>query len=154
MDIAPILGQIPSGLFIVTARQGDQETGMLASWVMQAGIEPPMLTVAVNQARYVAEWLTPESPFVVNVLAGDQRRLLSHFGRGFAPGEPAFTGLEIERSTRDVPVLADVLGHLECVVKGDISSGDHRIVLGEIVGGRRHREGEPLVHVRANGLKY
>lgn len=153
-EIAPILGRVPSGLFVVTARQGNHETGMLASWIMQAGFEPPMLTVAVGKTRYVAEWLSDDAAFVVNVLAADQRRLLGHFGRGFAPGEPAFTGLEIERSTAGIPILDEALGHLECRVRGSLMSGDHRIVLGEIVAGKLHREGEPLVHVRANGLKY
>lgn len=152
--IAPILGRIPSGLFIVTARSGDQETGMLASWVMQAGFEPPMLTVAVGLKRYVADWLTADAPFAVNVLAADQRKLLSHFGRGFAPGEPAFTGLEVERTPAGLPVLAEALGHLECRVRGHVESGDHRIVLAEITAGKLHREAEPLVHVRNNGLKY
>ncbi|MBI3469346.1 MAG: flavin reductase family protein, partial [Planctomycetes bacterium] len=35
--IGPILGRLPSGVFILTARDGTDETGMLASWVMQAG---------------------------------------------------------------------------------------------------------------------
>ena len=39
-EIAPVLGRIPSGIFILTIRHADQETGMLASWVMQAGFEP------------------------------------------------------------------------------------------------------------------
>lgn len=153
-EIAPILGRLPSGLFIVTARQGDNETGMLGSWIMQAGFDPPMLTVAVGKTRYVAEWLSNDAVFVVNVLAVDQRRMLGHFGRGFAPGEPAFAGLEIQRSSAGLPILAEALGHLECRVRGDVMSGDHRIVLGEIIAGKLHREGEPIVHVRVNGLKY
>lgn len=152
--IAPILGRLPSGLFILTARRGALETGMLASWVMQAGFEPPMLTVAVSLKRYVNEWLTPDAPFAMNLLAADQRKLLAHFGRGFGPEEPAFSGLEIERTPEGLPILTDALGHVECRVRGDVASGDHRIVLAEITSGRLHREAEPLVHVRNNGLKY
>lgn len=152
--IAPILGRLPSGLFIVTARHGAQETGMLASWIMQAGFEPPMLTVAVSLKRYVNDWLANGTPFAVNVLAADQRKLLGHFGRGFGPDEPAFTGLEIERTPAGLPILVDALGHLECQVRGDVTSGDHRIVLAEITSGKLHREAEPLVHVRNSGLKY
>ncbi len=152
--VAPILGKIPSGLFILTAKHGDQETGMLASWVMQAGMEPPMLTVAVGLKRYVNDWLAADAPFVINVLAADQRKLLGHFGRGFAAGEPAFTGLPTEQSESGLTVLAEALGHLECHVRGSVSSADHRIVLAEITSGRLHREAEPVVHVRNNGLKY
>ena len=49
-SLDPVLGRVPSGIFILTVGTGDRATGMLASWVMQAGFEPPMVTVAVKQA--------------------------------------------------------------------------------------------------------
>ena len=52
-SIAPVLGRVASGIYILTIRNQDQETGMLASWVLQAGFEPPMVTVAVKKGRYV-----------------------------------------------------------------------------------------------------
>src|SRR5689334_19879486 len=96
--VAAVLGKVPSGLFILTVRHGDQETGMLASWVMQAGFEPPMVSVAVKQGRYVGEWLTAGTPFVLNALGETHKSLLSHFGRGFEPAEAAFSGLKVERT--------------------------------------------------------
>ena len=57
--IASVLGRLPSGLFILTARRGADETGMLASWIMQAGFDPPMITVAaLHKDRLLARWLT------------------------------------------------------------------------------------------------
>ena len=48
--IGAVLGRVPSGVFILTASDGQgKETGMLASWVQQAGFDPPCDTVAVNQ---------------------------------------------------------------------------------------------------------
>src|SRR5262249_14596361 len=35
MQLAAALGRVPSGLAILTIRNGDQETGMLVSWVQQ-----------------------------------------------------------------------------------------------------------------------
>ncbi len=83
-QLEAVLGRVPSGLFILTVRHEQQETGMLASWVMQAGFEPPMVTVAVRADRDVGRWLTANEPFILNVLRADQKKLLSHFGRGFA----------------------------------------------------------------------
>ena len=76
-----VLGRVPSGIFIVTASHEGQETGMLTSWVMQAGFEPPMITVAVKQGRYLADWLSANAPFALNVVAEHQKSILSHFGR-------------------------------------------------------------------------
>src|SRR6187399_731052 len=135
-EIAGILGKIPSGLFILTAKGPDgRETGMLASWVMQAGFEPPMLTVAVKRGRYVLDWLMPGDAFNLNVLAADQPWALKHFGKGFEPGEPAFNGLTVERCSRGVAVLTGTVGHLECEAASHLESGDHRILLAKVLGG-------------------
>ena len=56
--ILPVLGRVPSGVFILTASDGEgRETGMLASWVQQASFEPQQVTVAVNGTRYLNQWL-------------------------------------------------------------------------------------------------
>ncbi|HZZ30221.1 MAG TPA: flavin reductase family protein [Pirellulales bacterium] len=153
-QLEAILGRVPSGLFILTIAHQGSETGMLASWVMQAGFEPPMVTVAVKQGRYVAEWLGAKEPFVLNLLREDQKPLLSHFGRGFEPGEPAFTGLSLHRTVGNLPVLADILGHLECRPNSHVDSGDHRIFLADVLAGQLTGEGQPYVHIRKNGLRY
>ncbi len=147
------LGTIPSGLFILTVRNDSSETGMLVSWVMQAGFDPPMVSLALRQGRYLVDWLKPETPIVLNQLGVDQKQLLSHFGRGFEESQPAFEGL-LTKSWRDVRVLSDAAAHLECVVRGHVDSGDHRIFLAEVVGGETHSDVEPWVHIRKNGLRY
>jgi flavin reductase (DIM6/NTAB) family NADH-FMN oxidoreductase RutF len=152
--VAAVLGKVPSGLFILTVRSGELETGMLASWVMQAGFEPPMVSVAVKQGRYVGEWLSAGAPFVLNALGEAHKSLLSHFGRGFEPGEVAFSGLNVERTADGVPALAETLGYLECQPKGHVDSGDHRVFLAEVTGGKLASDVAPYVHIRKNGLKY
>jgi flavin reductase (DIM6/NTAB) family NADH-FMN oxidoreductase RutF len=138
----------------VTARQGDQATGMLASWVQQCSFEPPQLTVCVKPHRNIADWLTEGAAFVVNVLGAGQKALIGHFARGFDVGEPAFTGLEVEATAEGVPVLAAALAWLDCRVAGRFEGGDHEVVVGRVVGGGLRADGAPYVHVRKNGLNY
>jgi flavin reductase (DIM6/NTAB) family NADH-FMN oxidoreductase RutF len=153
-SLAAVLGRIPSGVYILTARSGHQETGMLASWVMQAGFEPPMVSVAVRQGRYVADWLRAGEPFALNVLPEGQSAALKHFGRGFAPDEPAFEGIAIQRTPSGLAVLPGAIGHLVCEPDGHIDSGDHHIFLARVIGGSLANEEKPMVHVRKNGLRY
>jgi flavin reductase (DIM6/NTAB) family NADH-FMN oxidoreductase RutF len=94
-SLGAALGRIPSGLFVVTVRHGDAETGMLASWVQQCSFEPPQISVAVKQGRDVLAWLTDGAPFTLNVLDDSQTDMLIHFGKGFQLDEPAFNGLEV-----------------------------------------------------------
>jgi flavin reductase (DIM6/NTAB) family NADH-FMN oxidoreductase RutF len=152
--INPILGRVPSGIYILTVARNGDATGMLASWVMQAGFKPPMITVAVNLSRDVCELLTAGRPFVINVVGAEGKSLLKHFARGFEPDEPAFEGLRIDSRPHGAPVLADAIGHLECEPLSHLDSEDHRIFLAKVVGGQPPREEPPMVHIRKSGGRY
>jgi flavin reductase (DIM6/NTAB) family NADH-FMN oxidoreductase RutF len=153
-QLAAALGRIPSGLFIVTACQGEHTTGVLASWLQQCSFDPPQITMAISPKRYVSSWLTDGVPFVVNVLDSTQTDMIAHFGKGFAAGMPAFTGLDTEPSPSGPPILTDALAYLECRVVSRCSGGDHDLIIGRIVSGRVLDEGQPMVHVRKSGMHY
>jgi flavin reductase (DIM6/NTAB) family NADH-FMN oxidoreductase RutF len=150
------LGRIPSGLYILTVRHHDRATGMLASWVQQAGFEPPALTVAVGGQRYVADWIASSGRFTLNQLAVGSRALIRHFARGFAADAPAFDGVALRQGEGQAgPVLDGALAYLDAAVVGEIASGDHRVFLARVVGGSvLAHDAEPLVHIRANGSHY
>ena len=151
----PVLGRVPSGIFILTVGTGARATGMLSSWVMQAGFEPPMVSVAVKLGRYVCDWLSEGQPFVLNIVGEGQKTYLRHFYKGFEPNEPAFEGLTISHCARGVPILNEALGHMECEPVRHVDSGDHRIFLANVVRGRlAHSETDPMVHVRKSGAIY
>ena len=149
------LGRVPSGIYILTVASDDgHSTGMLASWVMQAGFEPPMVTVAVRQGRYVCDWLSAKHPFVLNIVGQHDKALLKHFAKGFEQGAAAFEGLETEPGPGGTPKLCAAIGHLECNPQGHVDSGDHRIFLAEVVGGKLLDERPPMVHLRKSGKHY
>jgi flavin reductase (DIM6/NTAB) family NADH-FMN oxidoreductase RutF len=153
-SLAAALGRIPSGLFIVTLRHGTAETGMLASWVQQCSFDPPQISLAIRKDRDLLAWLTLETAFTVNILDDTQTDMIVHFGKGFALGEPAFTGLEIDHPRGAPPVLCEALAYLECRVVSRVAAGDHDLVLGRVVAGQLLSEGHPMVHVRKSGMHY
>ncbi|MGE0377194.1 MAG: flavin reductase family protein [Planctomycetaceae bacterium] len=157
-DVAAVLGRTPSGLFILTAKN-DQgaETGLLASWVQQAGFDPPVFTVAVNRKRYLNDWLAVSPQLAVNCVGESQKDLLGHFGKGFEPEAPAFEGLATARTRSGLPVLADSLGWMAGDVIGSLDAGDHMVYavrVTEARSGPRLETEKPWVHLRKNGLNY
>jgi flavin reductase (DIM6/NTAB) family NADH-FMN oxidoreductase RutF len=148
--IASALGRIPSGLFVVAWRDSNADRSMLASWVMQAGFAPPLVSVAVAAARDLLAAIDREVTFVVSVLADSQRPLLARFGK---PSTDPFAGLAVHRTPSGTAALADAAAWLECRAVARATHGDHVIVLGEVLsaGGAGS---EPLTHVRKNGLRY
>lgn len=153
-SLAAALGRIPSGLFVLTARNGDEETGMLASWIQQCSFDPPQVSVAVNKGRFVLDWLADGAAFVLNVLPEGGKALVAHFGKGFDPGEPAFKGLEVARERDTPPVLLAAHAYLVCRVVGRADAGDHMLVIGRVTAGAVLHDAKPTVHVRKNGLRY
>lgn len=148
------LGRIPSGVYILTIGAGSDATGMLASWVMQAGFDPPRVSVAIKTGRHVAERVLAGEAFVLNILGEGQTALLKHFGKGFEPGEPAFTGIEIQAHSSGVLLLADCVGHLVCRRSEHLATGDHTIVLAEVLHGGLANQAAPMIHVRKSGRHY
>ena len=168
-EIAAVLGRIPSGLFVVTwldpLTGGDR--GMLASWVMQAGFEPPAISLAVAPSRGLAAAIETGVPFVVNLLAESQRSMVGRFGRPATPaaagqggGYDPFDGLVVERAPCGAAVLSPASGWLECIGASGITAADHRVVLaivraaGNAAGLPATPDDAPIVHIRKNGLRY
>jgi flavin reductase (DIM6/NTAB) family NADH-FMN oxidoreductase RutF len=153
-QLAAALGRVASGLFVLTARHGSHETGMLVSWVQQCAFEPPHVSVALKRGRPINEWMEPGAPFTLNILDDTQTDMIVHFGRGFELGEPAFTGLEVLRPENSAVVLEEALAYLVCRAVTRQPVGDHELVIGQVVSGRLLSEGQPMVHMRKSGFHY
>jgi flavin reductase (DIM6/NTAB) family NADH-FMN oxidoreductase RutF len=151
--VGAALAMIPSGCAIMTCGAGQQATGMLASWVQQAAFEPPMVTVAVKQGRSIEPVLAASGKFVLNLLGEQPFDLFKHFGKGFAPGEPAFEGLATQECEFGVE-LERASAVLACTVSATAEAGDHQVVIGEVRAGRVVGGGKPYVHIRQNGFTY
>jgi len=154
--LAAALGRIPSGLFIVTWRVADADRVMLASWVMQAGFAPPLISVAIGTTRDLLATTRAGTPFAVTILADSQRSLLGRFGKPIPEGEDPFASLPVERTPAGIAVLADAAGWLECRPVGEAAAegADHVVVLGRVEAGGGQPDTTSLVHLRRNGLKY
>ncbi len=155
-DLAAVLGRIPSGLFVVPRRLDEADRCMLASWVMQAGFDPPLVSVAVGTGRSLLAAARAGVPFAVSILADSQQKLLGRFGKPPAEGEDPFAGLPVERTPAGIVVLADAAGWLECRPAGEATAdgADHVVLLGRVEAGGGRPDTASLTHVRRNGLKY
>jgi flavin reductase (DIM6/NTAB) family NADH-FMN oxidoreductase RutF len=152
--LARALGRVPSGLFIVTTVEDGAPLGFLASFVMQAGFDPPTVSVAVAKGRAHLDAIRASGRFAVSILDADSSHLMGPFFRKLEPGESSFDGLATERTPGDSTVLSEALAWLDCRHTGEYETGDHVIVYGEVTGGELKREGEPKTHTRKDGLSY
>jgi len=148
------IGSIPSGLFIVTTTQAEKNTVMLASWVQQVGFEPPMVSIAVAKGRAISALLTIGSPVVINILEKGQGKLIGHFAKNFDPDINPLAEIATEVAPSGQPYLQEAIAYLDATVTQVIEAGDHNLVLAQVNGGAKLRDGEPATHTRKNGFKY
>ena len=153
-DLALALGRVPTGLYIVTTRREGAPLGFVGSFLTQVAFAPPTICVAIGKERAHLPAIRASKSFGVSVLDDASLGLMSAFFKRYPPGESAFDTLAHSESPNGSPVLDDALAWLECTLRGEHDAGDHVVVFGEVTAGRVLRSGDPLQHVRKNGLAY
>lgn len=151
--VGAALARIPSGCAILTVDSPVGRTGMLASWIQQAGFDPPAVSVAVRKGRPVEPMIDAAGAFVLNLIGENPTAMFKHFGKGFAAGEEAFAGLTV-RSVPGGVALPDAAAVLQCRVAARCDAGDHWLYVGHIIEADAAAESKPYVHLRKNGLNY
>ena len=155
-DLDKALGRLSGGLYIITAQKGDISSAMLASWVAQASLKPPGVSIAVAKDRAIASFMHVGDRFVLNVLEeGNYQTLMKHFLKRFAPGADRFAGVKTYPAANGSPILAESLAYLECEVVSRMECSDHWIVYSTIQAGRVSRvDGLTAIHHRKVGNHY
>ncbi|MBD2122438.1 diflavin flavoprotein [Trichocoleus sp. FACHB-262] len=151
------VGRIVGSLCIVTSKQEEVASAMLASWVSQATFSPPGLTVAVAKERAIESLMYPGSRFVLNVLAeGNHIGLMKQFLKPFGPAEDRFQGVETELTSEGAPILKDALAYIECRIENRMECGDHWLLYAIADNGKVLQQSNALtaVHHRKTGTHY
>ncbi len=150
-----VLQQFPYGLYAVTVKHGGEEHGMTANWVVQTSFEPPMVAVAVENTSRTIELIRDARHFAINLFLQGQRELAAKLGRSSASAPQKLRGIKTKPApVSGAPILADALGWVECRVVATLPSGDHTLVLGQVLeAGVEHDAAQPLTLQEA-GFKY
>jgi flavin reductase (DIM6/NTAB) family NADH-FMN oxidoreductase RutF len=148
-----VLWALPTGLFVVGSRAGDDRNLMTCNWVLQVATIPKLVAVAVEAGSVTRGLIERGGSFSVSLLARSDRALVRRFvkpvrdvetdGRGVAvrlQGEP------VTEVGGGLPVLTAAVAWLTCSVRSltewdhlvvggaDPSVASHVLVVGEVVG--------------------
>ncbi|MGF2039997.1 MAG: diflavin flavoprotein [Nostoc sp. CmiVER01] len=150
------VGRIVGSLCVLTAKEGDRSSAMLASWVSQASFSPPGLTIAVAKERAVETLTHTGNKFVLNILKeGNHLGLMKHFLKPFGPGQDRFADVATEEAENGSPILTNALAYLECSVQNRMESGDHWLVYATVENGKLlDTDGVTAVHHRKSATHY
>lgn len=129
--IAEAIDGIVDGCAIITAKAGSKSSGLLTSWIQQAGRKPPMVSVAVEKGRSIESVIDAAGLFGINIFDEQAESVREHFGEGVGSSEDAFAGLR----TCDwggAIAIEDCIAYVSATVYGKYDAGDHWIYVGEV----------------------
>src|SRR4051794_17186616 len=141
------------GLYAVCAGAPDAPSAMTVNWLTQTSFEPPLLAVAMEVDSRTTRAARESGLFTVCPFAEGQRELAGQLGRRSAKVPDKLDGIAFVGTPAGSVALADALGYAECRVLGEQPSGDHVLVLAEVIGATVLREGAPLT-MRDAGFRY
>ena len=116
--------------------------GMTVNSFTSVSLQPPLVLVCIDRKARILAHLLQSEFFAINILRENQQSLSMRFAR---PGEDRFGTVEWYPGDTGMPLIPGALATLECTAFQQIESGDHTILIGEVVAAIRH-EGRPLLY--------
>ncbi len=138
-----VCGRFATGVTVITTTTPDGEPhGLTANSFSSVSLDPPLILVCIDNRNSTLGQFLAGSPFAVNILADTGEGLSRRFA---AAVDDRFDGVPWSHGTTGAPVLANTLGHFECVLEKAVEAGDHVVLIGAVKDLRLADEGEPLV---------
>ena len=132
---------MPTGLYLVGSRDGDEANLMTANLVVQVSMEPKLVAVALERESVTLRLVDRGGWFAICLLRRDERDVVRRFVKPVTEVERGERGTLVAMSGHSVreagptglPVLASAAGHLICQVTQQIPLGSHTVCIGEVV---------------------
>lgn len=126
-----VLGRYASGVTVVTTMWAGQPVGMTCQSFTSVSLDPPLVAFLPSQQSRAFASIQRSGTFCVNFLAAGQDELSNAFA---SRGDDKFAGVEWSPSAgTGSPLLAGIVGHVDCTVHAVHEAGDHYLVMGKVV---------------------
>jgi flavin reductase (DIM6/NTAB) family NADH-FMN oxidoreductase RutF len=144
--IAELLRLADRTVWIVTAQDGDRRGGLIATFVLQASIDPsrPVAVAALAPNHFTAELVFRSGKLGLHLITADHIDHVWRFAVGSGRDRDKLAGLDLLPSKVGVPLLADCLAWFECQVVHAYPAGDRIFFWADLMAAGRRSEGIPL----------
>ncbi len=136
------MGNLPTGVTIVTADGPDGPAGATANAVCSLSVEPMLMLACLDRGSRTLLAVQAADRFGISVLHKGQEPI----ARAFATKQPVAEKWDgVAWSERDgVPAIDGALVRVVCDLRDVLAAGDHVILTGEVTA-LEASEGDPLV---------
>lgn len=133
-----VMGHFPTGVTVVTGLDSaGRPQGITIGSFVSVSLDPPL--VGFLPGKHSRSWpeIAKSGKFCVNILGSDQGEDCWRFAKepvedehGHTPNK--FDGVQWRPAASGAPILADVIGWIDCVVDSVHDVGDHWFVVGRV----------------------
>jgi flavin reductase (DIM6/NTAB) family NADH-FMN oxidoreductase RutF len=138
-----VLWSLPTGLYLIGSRHGDEVNLMTANLVVQVCLKPKLIGVAIEAHSVTAGLVLSGEAFTVSILERASKDVVRRFVKPVAPDtvERAADGTLTSMAGQPVtevgpsrlPVLAAAAGYLACTLTAYQPLGSHTFCIGEVI---------------------
>ena len=123
----------PTGVTIMTTRDGDAMHGMTVNSFTSVSLEPPLVLVCIEQIVRTHAMVMRSGVFGLSLLKVGQEWISNRFAGRETENTDRFEGLETLTAVTGAPLLAENMGYLDCVVRASHPAGNHTIFVAQVV---------------------
>jgi flavin reductase (DIM6/NTAB) family NADH-FMN oxidoreductase RutF len=113
------------------------------AWAMPTSINPPLVAISIAPRRQSHHLVEETKEFVVNIPTMEILKETLYCGRTSGKDHDKFkeAGLTpLPAKKVKPPIIKECVAHLECVLHGQFTTGDHTIFVGQIVAAYADKE--------------
>ena len=148
-EIAELIKTLSVGVYGIGVHHLEEAHLFTASWVMPVSFDPVLIALSINPMHRSYEMLKKSGVFTINVIGQAHADLAEKLA---GPGN-RLEGLEWFRGDTACPLLKSALAYCECRVLHNYPSGDHHLIVGEVLGGLiQHPDDRRLLYAETGNL--
>lgn len=124
-----VLGLFCSGVTVITSISDGAPVGMTAQSFSSVSLEPPLVLFCPAKTSRAWPLIQRAGFFCVNILGAEQAEVSNTMA---TRGVDKFAALDWTPASTGAPLLAGVIGYVDCTVHQVIEAGDHYVVIGRV----------------------
>jgi flavin reductase (DIM6/NTAB) family NADH-FMN oxidoreductase RutF len=135
-----------SGVYVVTADDGEKRGGCTAVWVTRASFEPAMIAVFIAPKRYTHDVIKRAGHFCLNIIGEHHKELARTFGFKSSAEVDKFAGVIVDKAKTGAPLIKEACAYIDCELAAEFPAGDHTCFVGKVVAADRNTFEKPLAY--------
>ncbi len=141
-----IFRQLDREIWLITARNGGRQSGLIATYVSCASLVPtmPRVTVGLAKHHYTHELIDESKAFCMHLIDEAHLDWVWRFGIPSGRDSDKLQGLATRQGVTRSPILTDAIAWLDCRVEAQMDTGDRTLYLAEVVDARIEQTATPL----------